>query len=102
MKSRRDARKAAGPKLNPKEAHPTVTIRVSGQLFQGHLPYLEHMVESAIECRLWPVLSLAHLEELDRAALSFLVDGENRDFGIDSCPNLIREWMDRERERAAA
>jgi len=51
---------------------------------------------------LWPLLSLAHLEELDREALSYLIDGENCRFGIISCPSFIREWMDREKERAAA
>jgi hypothetical protein len=48
------------------------------------------------------VLSLAHLEELDRAALFYLIDGENCSFGLISCPSFIREWMDHEKERAAA
>ena len=81
---------------------PHITIRVSGKLFQGHLDYLDELVQSAAECQLWPLLSLAQLEELDRAALSYLIDGESRHFGIISCPNFIRDWMDRERERAAA
>jgi hypothetical protein len=81
---------------------PHVTIRVSGKLFQGHLPYLRQLVQSAGECRLWPLLSLARLEELDRAALLYLIDGENRDFGIDGCPCFIRDWMEHERGRAAA
>ena len=79
-----------------------VTIRVSGKLFQGHLEYLDQLVHSATECQLWPLLSLAQLEELDRDALFYLINGENREFGIISCPNFIREWMDHERERAAA
>ncbi len=81
---------------------PHVTIRVSGRLFQGHLAYLDQLVESAGDCHLWPLLSLAQLEELDRAALSYLMDGENRRFGVISCPSFIREWMDHERQRAAA
>jgi len=81
---------------------PHITIRVSGKLFQGHLAYLEQLVQSAIECRLWPLLSLAHLEELDREALLYLIDGENCRFGIISCPSFIRERMDHEKERAAA
>lgn len=81
---------------------PHVTIRVSGKLFQGHLSYLDRLVQSAAECRLWPLLSLAGLEELDREALSYLMDGENRAFGIISCPNFIREWMDHEKYRSAA
>jgi hypothetical protein len=81
---------------------PPVTIRVSGKLFEGHLPYLDHMVGSAVECHLWPMLNLACLEELDRAALSYLIDGENRDFGIASCPSFIRQWIDHEKELAAA
>ena len=80
---------------------PHITIRVSGKLFQGHLAYLEQLVQSAIECRLWPLLSLAYLEELDRAALLYLIDGENCRFGVISCPSFIREWMDREKQRAA-
>jgi len=79
-----------------------VTIRVSGKLFQGHLEYLDQLVRSAIECRLWPLLSLSLLEELDRDALLYLIHGENRTFGIISCPNFIREWMEHEKERAAA
>jgi hypothetical protein len=51
---------------------------------------------------LWPLLSLAQLEELDRDALSYLIDGEDRQFGIISCPNFVREWMDHEKGRAAA
>ena len=78
-----------------------VIIRVSGKLFQGHLPYLEQLVQSASDCRLWPVLSLSQLEELDRAALSYLIDGENREFDIISCPSFIRDWMEHERHRAA-
>jgi hypothetical protein len=90
-------RRVIAPKLAPH-----VTIRVSGKLFGGHLPYVKQLVQSAVECRLWPRLDLANLEELDGAALSYLIEGENRDFGIVSCPSSIRDWMDRERERAAA
>ena len=92
MKSR-----GTSPKLAPH-----VTIRVSGKLFQGHLPYLEQLVHSAGECHLWPLLNLAHLDELDRAALTYLIDGEGRSFGIDSCPSFVREWMRHEGDRAAA
>lgn len=81
---------------------PRITISVSGKLFQGHLPYLEQLVRSAGDCRLWAVLNLAHLEELDRAAVRYLIEGENRDFSIDSCPQFIREWMSHERDSAAA
>ena len=81
---------------------PHVTIRVSGKLFQGHLAYLDQLVQSAAECKLWPVLSLASLEELDREALSYLLEGENRNFAIISCPNFIRAWMEHERYRSAA
>ena len=81
---------------------PHITIRVSGQLFQGHLPYLGHLVQSAAECQLWPLLNLEYLEELDRAALSYLINGENNDCGIVACPSFVREWMEHERERAAA
>ena len=81
---------------------PHVTIRVSGKLFDGHLPYLEQLVQSAAECQLWPLLSLSQLDELDRAALLYLINGENREFGIISCPRFVRDWMDHERERAAA
>jgi hypothetical protein len=81
---------------------PHVTIRVSGKLFEGHLPYLEQLVQSAAECQLWPLLSLSQLDELDRAALLYLANGENREFGIISCPRFVREWMDHERERMVA
>ena len=82
--------------------NPHVTIRVSGKLFDGHLPYLEQLVQSAAECQLWPLLSLSQLDELDRAALLYLINGENREFGISSCPRFVRDWMDHERERTAA
>jgi hypothetical protein len=81
---------------------PSVTIRVAGSLFKGHLTYLDQLVSSAIECALWPLLDLVHLEELDRDALMYLVSGEGRHFGILGCPNLIREWMQHEKERQAA
>ena len=79
-----------------------ITIRVSGKLFQGHLSSVEQLVQSADECGLWPLLSLAQLEEVDRAALVYLMDGEHRRFGILLCPQFIRDWMDHERVRAAA
>lgn len=81
---------------------PHVTIRVSGKLFQGHLAYLEQLVQSARDCNLWPMLSLSNLEELDRGALFYLIDGENQRFSLVSCPSFILEWMDYERDRAAA
>ena len=87
--------------VSPKRA-PQVTIRVAGKLFQGHLAYLDQLVQSAGECQLWPVLTLSNLEELDRAALRYFVDGENQHFGIVSCPAFIREWMNREKDQAAA
>jgi hypothetical protein len=42
------------------------------------------------------------MEELDRAALFYLIDGENCRFALISCPSFIREWMNQEKERAAA
>ncbi|HUA15420.1 MAG TPA: hypothetical protein VMG31_08985 [Verrucomicrobiae bacterium] len=85
----------------PLGIRPSVTIRVSGKLFREHLPYLEQLVESALDCQLWPLLSLAGLEDVDSDALIFLTQGEDRNFGIVSCPNFIREWMKREKGRAA-
>jgi hypothetical protein len=87
---------------NSVHAMPHITIRVSGKLFQGHLAYLDQLVRSATECRLWPVLSLARLEELDHAALAYLIEGDHCQFSIISCPNFIRQWMEYERDRAAA
>lgn len=84
------------------QAAPHVTIRVSGKLFQGHLAYLDQLVQSAADCHLWPLLSLANLEEIDRAALLYLMDGENRQFGIVSCPDFIRDWIRHERAQEAA
>ena len=81
---------------------PHITIRISGKLFEGHLSYLDQLVRSAGEFCLWPMLSLANLEEVDRAALLYLSAGENRDFSIVSCPNFIREWMEHEREQGVA
>ena len=81
---------------------PNITIRVSGKLFHGHLAYLDQLVQSATECHLWPLLNLAQLEELDRDALFYLIDGEDRQFAIISCPAFIHDWMDHERARAAA
>lgn len=80
----------------------TVTIRVSGKLFQGHLSYLDQLIESAAECQLWPLVSLSDLKELDRAAILYLLRGEHSRFALVSCPNFVREWMDHERQQAAA
>ena len=86
--------------ISPSPA-PHVTIRVSGKLFEGHLSYLDQLVQSAAECQLWPLLSLAALEEVDRSALLYLIEGEGRDFGIISCPSFIRERIDDDKQRAA-
>jgi hypothetical protein len=88
--------------LSAKQVSPSVTIRVSGSLFKGHLSYLDQLVGSAIHCGLWPLLDMVQLNELDRVALVYLIGGENRDFGIVGCPNFIREWMEHEKERSAA
>jgi hypothetical protein len=88
--------------ISSQQIEATVTIRVSGKLFQGHLSYLDQLIQSAAECRLWPVLSLSDLKELDRAAILYLVRGEQYRFALVSCPNFIREWMDNERRQAAA
>ena len=70
---------------------PNVTIRVSGKLFQGHLSYLDQLVQTALACDLWALLDLTHLEELDRAAVLYLMRGEGHGFGLVSCPNFVRE-----------
>ena len=80
----------------------TITIRVAGKLFHGHLSYLDQLIQSAADCQLWPLLNLAGLEELDRAALLFLIRGEDYMFRIVGCPGFVREWMEHEKERAAA
>jgi hypothetical protein len=85
-----------------KPASPTVTVRVSGTLSQGHLSYLDQLVASAIDCGLWPLLDLTRLRELDRFALTYLIGGEGRGFGLVACPNFIREWMQHEKELRAA
>jgi len=87
---------------SPKNSDATITIRVSGKLFQGHLSYLDQLVQSAEDCHLWPLLSLSTLQELDRSAVFYLIRGENHHFAIISCPNFVREWMEHERERVAA
>jgi hypothetical protein len=81
---------------------PNVTIRVAGKLLEGHISYLHQLIESAADCGLWPLLSLTRLEELDQAALRYLVKGENRDFAIVSCPEFVRQQMDTESGRRAA
>ncbi len=88
--------------ISTRQIEATVTIRVSGKLFQGHLSYLDQLIQSAVECRLWPLLSLSDLEELDRAAVLYLLRGEHSRFALVSCPNFVREWMDHERGEAAA
>ena len=88
--------------LLSKPVSPSVTIHVSGSLFQGHLMYLDQLVASAIDCALWPLLDVARLTELDRVALAYLMGGEGHDFGIVSCPSFIRERMQQEKDHRAA
>ncbi len=90
------------PNASEKSISPSVTIRVSGSLSLGHLSYLDQLVGSAIDCGLWPLLDMVHLEQLDHDALDYLIKGEGRYFGIVACPNFIREWMQLERKRCAA
>jgi len=77
-------------------------IHVSGSLSQGHLMYLDQLVASAIDCELWPVLDLRRLEEADRVARTYLMGGEDRDFGIIDCPDFIRDWKHQESDRRIA
>ncbi len=83
-------------------ANPAVTIRVSGQLFQGHLTYLDQVVRSATECGLWAIVDLQHVVELDRAALFYLMRGEGHEFAMVACPDFIQQRMRHERQAAAA
>jgi len=87
--------------LPPKFTSPRVNIHVSGKLFEGHLSGLDQVIAWAHECRLWPVLDLSRLDELDRAALIYLAQGEHRDFEVMLCPPLFRDWMEFERRDAA-
>ena len=80
---------------------PDVTIRVSGKLFQGHLSYLDQLVQTAGACELWVLLDLENLEEVDRAALLYLMRGEGCVFDLMSCPNFVRAWMIHESRRIA-
>jgi len=80
----------------------TITITVSGKLFVGHLQCLDQLVQSAAECELWPVLCLVDLREVDRAALFYLMNGEDHDFGMVACPSFVQEWIDHERAIRAA
>ena len=70
--------------LPAKLVSPRVTIRVAGSLSQGHLAYLDQLVSSAIDCALWPLLDLAHLEELDHVALMYLAGTLSGLLGIGS------------------
>jgi len=88
--------------ISPKHTEATVTIRVSGKLFEGHLSYLDQLISSAVDCHLWPLLGLSDLHELDRAAILYLLRGEHSRFALVSCPPFVREWMDRERRQTAA
>ncbi len=88
--------------LPSKLVSPSVTIRVAGSLSEGHLAYLDQLVSSAIDCALWPLLDLAHLQDLDHAALIYLVRGEGRQFGVLACPNFVREWMQHEKDYRVA
>ncbi len=89
-------------KIATEQTKATVTIRISGKLFEGHLSYLDQLVDSAAECRLWPLLSLSDLHELDRATVLYLLRGEQHRFALVSCPNFVREQMNQERGQAAA
>jgi hypothetical protein len=89
-------------KIPEKPVSPSVTIRVSGSLSEGHISYLDQLVGSAIDCGLWPLLEMSYLEQLDDCALAYLIEGEGRYFGIVACPNFIREWMQIEKARSAA
>lgn len=89
-------------RISPKHTEATVTIRVSGKLFEGHLSYLDQLISSATDCHLWPLLSLSDLRELDRPAVLYLLRGEDSQFALVSCPHFVREWIDQERGQAAA
>ena len=83
-------------------ANPAVTIRVSGQLLQGHLTYLDQVIRTATECGLWAVVDLQHVVELDRAALFYLIRGEGQNFALVACPDFIQQWLRHERQLVAA
>ena len=80
---------------------PNVIIRVAGKLFQGHLSYLDQLIQTAGACELWVSLDLKNLQDIDRAALLYLMRGENCAFELIGCPNFIREWMSHEFLRIA-
>jgi hypothetical protein len=80
---------------------PDITIRVSGKLFQGHLSYLDQLIQTAGACELWVLLDLKNLGQVDRAALLYLMRGEGYIFELIACPNFVRRWMTHESLRVA-
>jgi hypothetical protein len=50
---------------------------------------------------LWVLLDLENLQEVDRAALLYLMRGEGYAFDLTSCPNFIRAWISHESVRIA-
>ncbi len=83
-------------------ANTAITIRVSGQLFQGHLTHLDQVIRSATECGLWALVDLRYVIELDRAVLLYLMRGEGHEFSMVACPDFIQQWLHHERLLAAA
>ena len=83
-------------------ANTAITIRVSGQLFQGHLTHLDQVIRSASECGLWALVDLRYVIELDRAVLLYLMRGEGHEFSMVACPDFIQQWLRHERLLAAA
>ena len=71
---------------------------LSGRIASSHLSGLVAMFDGESNPRS-VVLDLLEVQLVDRDAVKFLVQCEQRGMSLENCPMYVREWMDREKPR---
>ena len=80
-------------RIEKSETGDLVTFVLSGRIQAEDLPELKRVIESYSKP---PVLDLAAVKLVDRAAITFLANFETDNAAIANCPPYIREWIRRE------
>jgi ABC-type transporter Mla MlaB component len=77
----------------------SAVLKLSGRIEEEYLAQLHSEIEKAGNA---PKLDLRDVSLVDRSSVRFLIRCESLGIQLANCPLYIREWISRERRRAAS
>ena len=79
-----------------------VVLRLSGRIDGAHVGALRELAEKEKTTKGGLAIDLTEVTLVSREAIEVLTLAEANGIELRNCPGYIREWVSRERERAAA